>query len=79
MTFGIVDAAGPLHAMAKVPGQLGFCLDLRSGDKAILERTDAKLAIQIAGIEAQRPGIRFALGPQSHSMPVQLSDLAPNW
>ena len=73
VTFGIVDAAGPLHAMAKVPGELGFCLDLRSGDKAILERTDAKLAIQIAGIEAQRPGIRFALGPQSRSIPAQLS------
>ena len=73
VTFGIVDAASPVHAMAKVPGELGFCLDLRSDDKAILERIDAKLAIRIAGIEAQRPGIQFALGPQSHSMPVQLS------
>lgn len=73
VTFGIVDAAGPVHAMAKVPGELGFCLDMRSDEKVILERTNAKLATQIARIETQRPGIRFALGPQSRSTPVQLS------
>ena len=73
VTFGIVNAASPIHAMAKVPGELSFCLDLRSGEKDILERTNAKLVKRIAEIEAQRPGIRFALGPQSRSTPVQLS------
>ena len=73
VTFGIVNAASPIHAMAKVPGELSFCLDLRSGERDILERTNAKLAERIAEIEVQRPGIRFALGPQSRSTPVQLS------
>ena len=73
VTFGIVNAASPIHAMAKVPGELSFCLDLRSGERAILERTNAKLAERIAEIEEQRPGIRFTLGPQSRSTPIQLS------
>ena len=75
VTFGIVNAASPTHAMAKVPGQLSFCLDLRSDKKDILERTNAKLTKRIAKIEAERPGIRFALGPRSHSTPVQLSSM----
>lgn len=73
VTFGIVNAASPIHAMAKVPGELSFCLDLRSGERDILKRTNAKLAKRIAEIEVQRPGIRFELGPQSRSTPVQLS------
>ena len=73
VTFGIVNAASPIHAMAKVPGELSFCLDLRSDEEDILERTNAKLAKRIAEIEAQRSGIRFQLGPQSRSTPVQLS------
>ena len=73
VTFGIVDAAGPVHAMAKVPGELGFCLDLRSSNKCILDRADENLATRIAEIEKQRPGIQFELGSQSCSTPVQLS------
>lgn len=73
VTFGVVDAASPVHAMAKVPGELGFCLDLRSGDKGILDQTDDTLAARIAQIEADRPGIRFELGAQSRSVPVRLS------
>ena len=51
VTFGIVNAASPIHAMAKVPGELSFCLDLRSGEKDILERTNAKLVKRIAEIK----------------------------
>jgi N-carbamoyl-L-amino-acid hydrolase len=73
VTFGIVDAASPVHAMAKVPGRLGFCLDLRSGEAAVLEDVNRALLDIVAGIEAARPGIRFDLGPISRSAPARLS------
>lgn len=73
VTFGRVDAASPTHAMAKVPGHLGFCLDLRSGDAAVLDRMDGLLKERIAAIEAHRPGIRFELGSQTRSAPAVLS------
>lgn len=79
VTFGRVDAAGPGHAMAKVAGELGFCLDLRSGDMATLEAADAALKAEITRIETSRPGIRFDLGPQSRSQPAALSSDLANW
>ncbi|WP_138466635.1 hydantoinase/carbamoylase family amidase [Poseidonocella sp. HB161398] len=79
VTFGRVDAAGPLHAMAKVPGELEFCLDLRSEDNAVLDRMDAMLKSRIAAIEAARPGIRFELGAQSRSQPMRLSPRLGDW
>lgn len=79
VTFGRVDAAGPGHAMAKVAGELGFCLDLRSGDLATLEAADAALKAEITRIETSRPGIRFDLGPQSRSQPAALSSDLANW
>lgn len=73
VTFGRVDAAGPLHAMAKVAGTLGFCLDMRSDDPAVLERADAMLAEVVARIECETPGIKVDLGSRSRSTPVPLS------
>lgn len=73
VTFGRVDAASSAHAMAKVAGELGFCLDLRSDDPAVLEATDARLKAEIARIEGERPGVRFDLGAQSRSKPAALS------
>lgn len=74
VTFGKLDAASPQHAMAKVPGHAGFCLDLRSDEVATLEEADAALQAEIARIEAARPGIRFELGEQSRSAPARLSE-----
>lgn len=73
VTFGKVDAASPAHAMAKVAGQAGFCLDMRSDDPAVLEMADAALKEEIARIEAATPGLRFDLGKQSRSKPERLS------
>ncbi|MCJ8140876.1 hydantoinase/carbamoylase family amidase [Falsirhodobacter halotolerans] len=73
VTFGIVDAAGPQHAMAKVPGAAGFCVDLRSDREEVLERAHGRLLDHVARIEAARPGIRFDLGAESRSTPVALS------
>lgn len=73
VTFGRVDAASPAHAMAKVAGQLGFCLDMRSCDETALAAADESLRVEIARIEANRPGIRFSLGLRSQSQPALLS------
>ncbi|BCH22314.1 hydantoinase/carbamoylase family amidase [Mesorhizobium sp. L-8-3] len=79
VTFGKVDAASPAHAMAKVAGELGFCLDLRSADPDALEAADRKLRAEIARIESERPGIRFDLGVQSRSLPARLSGEMADW
>ena len=73
VTFGRVDAATPAHAMAKVAGELEFCLDMRSEDVAALDLADRLLRAEIARIEAAQPGIRFDLGQQSRSQPAALS------
>jgi beta-ureidopropionase / N-carbamoyl-L-amino-acid hydrolase len=76
VTFGRVDAATAEHAFAKVPGEVGFCVDLRSADPAVLDRMDALLRDEVAVIAARR-GLRVDLGAQSHSQPAALSsDLA---
>ena len=72
VTFGRVDAVNAGQAVAKVPGRLDFCLDLRSDDEATLERTDAVLRREIAAIEARR-GVTFRLGAVSRSKPATLS------
>ncbi|MDH6234595.1 N-carbamoyl-L-amino-acid hydrolase [Mesorhizobium soli] len=73
VTFGRVDAASSAHAMAKVAGTLGFCLDMRSSDASTLDEADRRFRVEIARIEAARPGISFDLGQQSRSQPAQLS------
>ncbi len=72
VTFGRVDAVNAGQAVAKVPGRLDFCLDLRSTDEETLERTDAVLRREIAAIEARR-GVTFRLGAVSRSKPATLS------
>ncbi len=72
VTFGKVDAASPMHALAKVPGRLDFCVDIRSGEDAVLERMDAVLRREVAAIEARR-GVSFGLGAATRSKPATLS------
>ena len=72
VTFGRVDAVSAGQAVAKVPGRLDFCLDLRSDDEATLDRTDAVLQQRIAAIEGKR-GVTFRLGAVSRSKPATLS------
>jgi len=73
VTFGKVDAASPQHAMAKVPGEAAFCIDLRSDQVATLEKGNAALLASIAQIEEKRPSIHFDLGVQTRSEPASLS------
>lgn len=79
VTFGKVDAASPAHAMAKVAGEAGFCLDLRSENVEALAAADKRLRAEIERIERERPGIRFELGEQSRSQPAGLSQDMADW
>ena len=71
ITIGRIDAATPNHAFAKVPGQVEFCLDLRSDSTALLEHMDTRLKGFAARI-AQERGVRFDFSPQSRSRPARL-------
>jgi N-carbamoyl-L-amino-acid hydrolase len=79
VTFGKVDAATSAHAMAKVAGHAGFCLDMRSDDPVTLENANAMLLAEIQRIEQAHPGIRFDLDAQSRSAPAQLSMAMADW
>ena len=72
LTFGRIDAASPEHAFAKVPGTAAFCVDIRSGDDAVLDRMDSILKQEITAIENRR-NVSFTLGAQSRSKPAALS------
>ena len=79
VTFGKLDAAGPAHAMAKVAGHAGFCIDLRSDDQTTLDAADAAFKAEIARIEAATPGIKFDLGLQTRSKPERMSPEMAGW
>ena len=62
-----------LHALAKVPGEVGFTLDIRSLDRATLVRM-TELAEARAGEIARRRGVRFDLGDFSFSWPTVMNE-----
>ncbi len=66
ITFGEVGTDPAQHAFSKVPGEVGFCLDVRSESAACLERIHADLLQAVAVIE-QRRGVRFELGERTGS------------
>jgi N-carbamoyl-L-amino-acid hydrolase len=66
ITFGEVGTDPAQHAFSKVPGEVGFCLDVRSESAACLERIHAELLQAVAVIE-QRRGVRFDLGERTGS------------
>lgn len=71
----IVFAAGrfftdpDMHALAKVPGEVNFTLDIRSLNQAVLDRMTELAAVQAAAI-GQRRGVRFEIAPISFSAPT---------
>uniref|UniRef100_UPI0035B27B9D hydantoinase/carbamoylase family amidase n=1 Tax=Paenirhodobacter enshiensis TaxID=1105367 RepID=UPI0035B27B9D len=73
VTFGRVDAASGEHAFAKVPGELGFCVDMRSTDDAELDRA-LSLFHEACDTVARARGVRFDLGALSRSRPAVLSE-----
>lgn len=72
VTVGEVATDPVQHAFAKIPGEVRFCLDVRSTEPAVIKRIEAAMADLIAGIEVAR-GVRFALGERTGSTPARMS------
>jgi N-carbamoyl-L-amino-acid hydrolase len=66
ITFGEVATNPALHAFSKVPGEVTFCLDVRSTDQAVLALIEEALRRTIANIMDRR-GVRFDLGERTGS------------
>lgn len=83
ITFGQVATDPTQHAFSKVPGEVGFCLDVRSTSIALVEETHAAMLQFAKEIEGRR-GVRFEWGQRSGSTPApmdadllqQLDDIA---
>jgi N-carbamoyl-L-amino-acid hydrolase len=72
ITFGQVSTDPALQAFSKIPGELRFSLDVRSGDASVLERIRERLRLAVQEIERSR-GVSFDLGPLTGSKPAVLS------
>lgn len=73
ITFGQVATDPQQHAFSKVPGEVGFCLDVRSTSAPLLERTHEALLEFAAEVEKKR-GVRFDWGPRSGSTPAPMDE-----
>jgi N-carbamoyl-L-amino-acid hydrolase len=71
ITFGQVATDPTQHAFSKVPGEVGFCLDVRSTSTALLEEAHAAM-LEFAGHIEKRRGVRFEWGPRSGSAPAPM-------
>lgn len=72
VTVGEFSTDPAVHAFAKIPGEVRFCLDVRSTEPETLARIEAVLGEIVARIEAAR-GVRFALGERTGSTPARMS------
>jgi N-carbamoyl-L-amino-acid hydrolase len=71
ITFGQVATDAELHAFSKVPGEVSFCLDIRSLSTDCLDLIHYRL-IEIVGEIERRRRVRFELGERTGSTPAQL-------
>ncbi|HSI40930.1 MAG TPA: Zn-dependent hydrolase [Xanthobacteraceae bacterium] len=72
VTFGEVGTDPELHAFSKVPGEVRFSLDVRSGQTETLDALHRTVAAAAGEIAARR-GVTFAFGPLTGSTPALLS------
>ncbi|MGK7869919.1 Zn-dependent hydrolase [Falsiroseomonas sp. E2-1-a20] len=70
VTFCVFET-GPQAGFGKVPGELSFKLDVRSGQQVALDRFYEELHALVAEIEARR-GVRFDLGAEQGRAPVPM-------
>ncbi|WP_110684891.1 Zn-dependent hydrolase [Salinicola aestuarinus] len=73
VTVGQIATPPAQHAFSKIPGEVGFCLDVRSGSPAVLAELEATLHEIVERIGTER-GVRFDLGPRSASLPAPMSE-----
>ena len=69
--MGELSTDPAVHAFSKVPGEVSFCLDVRSIDTGLLEGIHKHLLSCIREIEERRK-VRFDLGERSGSKPALL-------
>ncbi|HEY8613052.1 MAG TPA: Zn-dependent hydrolase [Roseomonas sp.] len=70
MTFCVFET-GPQAGFGKVPGEVSFKLDVRSGQQAALDALYRDLHALVAEIAARR-GVCFELGPEQARAPVPM-------
>ncbi|TNE64727.1 MAG: Zn-dependent hydrolase [Rhodobacteraceae bacterium] len=63
LTSGVVGTDPTRHAIARIPDEIGFSLDIRSQDTETLDRMRAYLKGEMADIARSR-GVRFELGAE---------------
>jgi len=71
ITFGEVGTDPALHGFSKIPGEVAFCLDVRSGSPACLDFVHARLLEIVGEIESRR-NVQFDLGQRTGSTPTAL-------
>ena len=74
LTFGEFTTDPAQHGITKVPGHVGFTLDMRSQDAAILDQFDAYLQAKAAQISTKR-GVQIDMGPATHAAPAPMDDM----
>jgi len=72
ITFGRVQSDPTQHGGSRVLGELGFTLDVRSAEAAVLNRIDARLQAIFTEIGAKR-GVTFEVGPRFTWEPATMS------
>ncbi|BCM20141.1 Zn-dependent hydrolase [Mesorhizobium sp. J8] len=72
ITFGRVQSDPTQHGGSRVLGELGFTLDVRSAEAAVLERIETRLHGILAEVGTKR-GVTFELGPRFTWKPATMS------
>ncbi|MBZ9765393.1 hydantoinase/carbamoylase family amidase [Mesorhizobium sp. CA6] len=72
ITFGRVQSDPTQHGGSRVLGELGFALDVRSAEAAVLERIETRLHGILAEAGTKR-GVTFELGPRFTWEPATMS------
>ncbi|TPN85510.1 hydantoinase/carbamoylase family amidase [Mesorhizobium sp. CU2] len=72
ITFGRVQSDPTQHGGSRVLGELGFTLDVRSAEAAVLERIERRLRAILTVVGAKR-GVTFEIGPRFTWEPATMS------
>ena len=73
LTFGEFTTDRARHGITKVPGHVGFTLDMRSQDTAVLDQFDAYLQAKASQISTKRR-VQIDLGPATRAAPAPMDD-----
>jgi beta-ureidopropionase / N-carbamoyl-L-amino-acid hydrolase len=73
ITFGEVSTDPAMHAFSKVPGEVRFCLDVRSDRQDLLDHLHEELMAAAGDVERRR-GVHFAFGERTGSRPARMDE-----